>query len=67
MPKPWTGEVVKRLHNNEITANELAKEMDITVTYLSSILNSKREPTGIEERVNKAIDSILEKRKAKEN
>lgn len=67
MPKPWTGEAVKRLHNNEITANELAKEMDITVTYLSSILNSKREPTGIEERVNKAIDSILEKRKAKEN
>lgn len=67
MPKPWTGEAVKRLHNNEITANELAKEMDITVTYLSSILNSKREPTGIEERVNKAIDTILEKRKAREN
>lgn len=67
MPKPWTGEAVKRLHNNEITANELAKEMDITVTYLSSILNSKREPAGIEERVNKAINSILEKRKAREN
>lgn len=66
MPKPWTGEAVKRLHNNEITANELAKEMDITVTYLSYILNSKREPPRIEERVNKAIDSILEKRKAKE-
>lgn len=67
MPKPWTGEAVKRLHNNEITAKELAEEMGIAVTYVSTILNSKREPNGIEERVNKAIDAILEKRKAKEN
>jgi hypothetical protein len=36
--------------------------MGVTREYLSMILNGHREPLGIEERMNEALDSIIEKK-----
>ncbi len=62
MPKEWTGEVVKQLHINGIAQAELAQEMNCTKEYISMILNSKREPSDIQTRVEDAIASIIKKR-----
>lgn len=62
MPKEWTGEIVKTLHINEISQSELAEEMNCTKEYVSMILNSKREPPDIQNRVEEAISSIIKKK-----
>lgn len=63
MLKEWTGEVIKTLHVNEISQTELAEEMNCTKEYISMILNGKREPSDIQNRIEEAVASILEKRK----
>ena len=62
LPKEWTGDVVKQLHINGIAQTELAEEMNCTKEYISMILNSKREPSDIQTRVEEAISSIIKKR-----
>ena len=63
MPKEWTGEIVKTLHINGIAQTELAGEMGCTKEYISMVLNSKREPKDIQNRIEEAISSIMERRK----
>ena len=55
----WTAQIVGRLHVEKITQRELAKELDFTEEYVSAILNGKREPVGIQERMEAAIDAIV--------
>ena len=62
MPKEWTGEVVKQLHINGIAQKELAEEMGYTKEYMSMVLNSKREPSDVQTRIEEAISSIIKKR-----
>lgn len=62
LPKEWTGEAVKQLHINGISQTELAEEMNCTKEYISMVLNSKREPSDIQTRVEEAISSIIKKR-----
>lgn len=62
MPKAWTGEVVKQLHINGIAQKELAEEMGYTKEYMSMVLNSKREPSDVQTRIEEAISSIIKKR-----
>lgn len=38
----WTGEIVGRLHVDNITRKELAKECGYTAEYLSMVLNCKK-------------------------
>ena len=57
----WIGEFVGRMHCHRITITEIAQEMDVTREYLSMILNGHREPNGISDRMNAALDSIIEK------
>lgn len=59
----WTGRLVGRMHNERIDAKELAAEIGVTPAYISMILNGKRNPPGARERLEKAINAILEKRK----
>lgn len=63
MPEKWTGRIVGRLHNEEITYEELANELGVTKAYVSMILNSTRKPKGIKERMDAAVNAILERRK----
>lgn len=64
MPAKWTGEVVKKMHNNRITNDELAAEMSCTKSYISMILNGARNPDGGRERIEKAVNDIIARRKA---
>lgn len=59
MPEKWTGEVVGALHVHNKTCLELAKKMGINDKYLSTILNGRRNPPGVEARVKAALDELL--------
>ena len=63
MPEKWTGRLVGMMHNERVTYDELAAEMGIKKAYLSMLLNSKRKPDGIQERMEAAFEAVLEKRK----
>ena len=57
----WIGDFVGRMHRHRITITQLAQEMDVTREYLSMILNGHREPNEIEQRMNDALDALIEK------
>lgn len=59
MPEPWTGEVVGIMHNAGITYDELGAKLGVGKAYISMILNSKRAPKDIEQRVKAAVDELL--------
>ena len=44
MPEKWTGRLVGRMHNNQITVDDVAKHLGFSRSYCSLILNSKRNP-----------------------
>ena len=60
----WIGDFVGRMHRHRVTITQVAQEMGVTREYLSAIMNGHREPKGVENRLNDALDSIIEKRKA---
>ncbi len=64
MPEKWTGQIVGKMHVHKISMDELAKELGYTRSYVWRILNSQREPSNIQERMEKALDQIIEKRGA---
>jgi transcriptional regulator with XRE-family HTH domain len=57
----WTGDFVGKMHRYRVTITKLAQEMGVTREYLSMILNGHREPDGIEQRMNDALDSLVKK------
>lgn len=67
MREEWTGNIVSRLHVNEITRKELAERMGLTATYISMLLNGQKVSNGSELRMNEAIDEILLARKMATN
>ena len=58
----WIGDFVGRMHRHRVTITQVAQEMGVTREYLSAIMNGHREPKGVENRLNDALDSIIEKR-----
>lgn len=63
MLEKWTGRLVGKMHNERITYDELAEELGVTKAYVSMILNGKRKPPDIRNRMENAVDSIIAKRK----
>ena len=61
MPEEWTGALVMKMHNNRIRRAELAQELDHTAAYVSMVLNGKRKPKGIRERMEAAVDRLIER------
>ena len=57
----WIGDFVGRMHRNRVTITQIAQEMGVTREYLSLILNGHREPPGIVDRLNEALDSAINK------
>jgi transcriptional regulator with XRE-family HTH domain len=57
----WIGAFVGRMHQYRVTITQLAQEMGVTREYLSMILNGHREPNGIEQRMNNALDNLIKK------
>lgn len=64
MHEKWTGVLIGKMHNERITYLDLAKEMSVTKSYISMILNGTRKPKGIRKRMEDAFASIVEKRKS---
>ena len=62
MPKEWTGNLVGLMHNNNITFSDLADELGVTNRYVSALLNSHKEPAGVEERLAAAVNRIIERK-----
>ena len=63
-PQKWTGKLIGKMHNEEMTYAELAKELGITKEYVCMILNGHRNPEGIRAKMEDAFDAIVERRKA---
>ena len=63
MANEWTGRIVGLLHTHRITQAGLAAEMGVTAQYVSMVLNGKKSPKGIEERMEAAICAITERHK----
>lgn len=55
----WIGRAVGKMHINKITQTQLAEEMGVTNDYVWMILNGKKTPKGIRERVELAINNII--------
>lgn len=64
MPEPWTGRLIGRMHNNEVTLEQLATHLGWTKSYCSMILNGQRKPRGIREKMEAAVSDIIKGREA---
>ena len=62
MAEEWTGRIVGLLHTHRITQGELATELGLTAQYVSMVLNGKKSPKGIQERMEAAIQAIVNRR-----
>lgn len=62
MPEPWTGRLIGRMHNNEVTLEQLAAYLGWTKSYCSMILNGQRKPRGIREKMEAAVSDIIKGR-----
>lgn len=62
MPDAWTGRLIGVMHNNDVTYEDLAKELGVTKSYISMILNGRRRPDGIRKRMESAVSEVIRKR-----
>lgn len=58
----WIAKAVGLMHIHRITQKQLAEKMGYTREYIGMILNGKKSPPNIKERIFKAIDEILAER-----
>lgn len=66
MPAQWTGTIIGQMHTEEISAKELAAEVEWNPKYLSQVLNSRVNPKGAEEKLTAALDRIIQRRQTEE-
>ena len=59
MPAHWTAEIVGKMHLHGITGKMLAVELGWNPKYLSQVMNSPNPPKGAEEKVRKALRSLI--------
>ena len=62
MPEAWTGRLIGKMHNKNVTYDELAEEMGVTKAYISMILNGKRKPPGIKKRMECSLGAIIQRK-----
>ena len=62
MKEKWTGELIGRMHNEDITFDELGAEVGWGKPYISMILNGLRSPAGAKEKLETACDAIIKRR-----
>ena len=62
----WMESFFGRLRFNQVTDLELAEELGVNPKYLSAVLNGHKTPRNAEEKLNAALDRIIERRNAAE-
>lgn len=65
MPEPWTGDLIGKMHNHGITYDELAARLGWTKGYCSQILNGRRKPAGIREKMEAAVNDLIKEKEDK--
>lgn len=63
MKEAWTGELIGRMHNADVTFEELSKEVGWGKPYISMILNGSRAPNGAKDKLETAFEHIVQRRK----
>lgn len=58
----WIATAAGLMHINRVSNIELAKELNVTPQYISAILNGKKSPKGVEQRIMTAIENVVSKR-----
>lgn len=64
-PEKWTGLLIGKMHNNNISQNELAEELGFTKSYVSMVLRGFKRPDLAKTQFNEAVDRIIERRTEK--
>ena len=64
MREKWTGRLIGRMHNAEITRQDLANELGVRKSYISMILNGDRKPPDAQKRLETGVDAIIDRRKS---
>lgn len=64
MKEKWTGRLIGRMHNEEITRQDLANELGVQKSYISMILNGDRKPPDAQKRLEAGVDAIIDRRKS---
>ena len=67
MPEKWTGRLIGKMHNKQITYEQLANEMGVNKAYISMILNGKRKPPNIQKRMETALEAIIKREREKQS
>lgn len=62
MKEEWTGVLVGRMHNADVTLEDLGNELGYNKSYVSMILNGTRTPTGAKKKLEEAFEAILARR-----
>lgn len=63
----WTGEVVGQMHQRQISMKDLAAAIGWNPKYLSQVLNGRVNPRGAEEKVRRALASLVPQEPKKTN
>lgn len=64
MPEKWTGDLIGKMHNNRVTYDDVAAELGVTKCYVSMILNGRRKPPNIQQRMEEALNAIIGRKEA---
>lgn len=59
MPEKWSGDIVRDLHLNGITAKSLADKLGWHSKYLSTVLNGHKNPANAEQKIRAALDELI--------
>jgi len=63
MVAQWTSDLVGKMHQEKIKKKELANEAGWSYTYTVSVINGKKSPKRAEEKLNSALNMLIEKKK----
>ena len=62
MKEKWTGDLIGRMHNADITLEDLAVEIGKTKAYVSMILNGHRKPANARQLLEEAFKAAKAKK-----
>lgn len=59
MRAEWTGALIGRMHNADVTMQDMADEIGCSKPYISMILNGVRNPSDARQRLELAFEKII--------
>ena len=58
----WTAELIGKMHLNKVSAKQLSEEVGWHPKYTSAVLNGHKNPAGAKEKLNAALNRIIERK-----